>query len=65
MIILNKEYVQQIQKQEIGKSNIVNPKTELTNGGLELLWKPDPFFFSDYAITSADDPSSTNDDWIS
>ena len=34
-------YDQQIQKQETEKSNIVNPKTELSNGRLELLRKPD------------------------
>ena len=45
-------YDQQNQEQETEKSNIVNLKTELTNGRLELLRKPDPFFFSDYTITS-------------
>ena len=44
---------QQIQKQEAENANIVNPKTKLTRGGLELLQqKLDPFFFLDYAITS-------------
>ena len=52
MIIQNMAYDQQIQKQETEKSNIVNPKTKLTNGGLEILRKPDPFFFLDYTITS-------------
>ena len=33
----NMAYDQQIQKQETEKSNIMNPKTELTNGRLELL----------------------------
>ena len=37
MIIQNMAQVQQIQKQETEKSNIVNPKTELTNGRLGLL----------------------------
>ena len=50
MIIQNMAYDQQIQKQETEKSNIVNPKTKLTNSRLELLRKPDPF--SDYTITS-------------
>ena len=44
-------YDQQIQKQETEKSNIVNPKTKLINGRLELLRKPD-LFFSDYTIAS-------------
>ena len=35
-------YDQQIQKQETEKSNIVNPKTELTNGRPKLFQKPDP-----------------------
>ena len=35
-------YDQQIQKQETEKSNIVNPKTGLTNGRLKLLQKLDP-----------------------
>ena len=52
MIIQNMVYDQQIQKQETEKSNIVNPKTKLTNGRLELPRKPDPFFLSDYTITS-------------
>ena len=51
MIIQDMAYDQQIQKREIEKSNIVNPKTKLTNGKLELLRKPDPFF-SDYTIAS-------------
>ena len=42
--------VQQIQKYETEKSNIMNPKTKLTKGRLELLWKLDPFFL-DYTIT--------------
>ena len=50
MIIQNIAYDQQIKKQETEKSNIVNPKTKLTNGRLELLQKPDPF--SDYTIPS-------------
>ena len=50
MIIQNMAYDQQIQKQETEKSNIVNSKTKLTNGRLELIQKPDPF--SDYTITS-------------
>ena len=53
MIIQNMAYAQQIQKQGTENSNIVNPKTKLTKGGLELLrQKLDPFFFSDYTITS-------------
>ena len=51
MIIQNMSYDQQIQKQEIEKSNIMNPKIELTNDRVEFLQKPDPFF-SDYTITS-------------
>ncbi|XP_066381004.1 uncharacterized protein [Miscanthus floridulus] len=47
-------YDQQIQKQETEKSNIVNPKIKLTEGRLELLRKPDPFF-SDYTIASGDE----------
>ena len=50
MIIQNMAYEQQIQKQETEKSNIMNPKTELTNGRLELLQKLDSFFFSDYTM---------------
>ena len=53
MIIQNIAYDQQIQKQETEKSNIMNPKTKLTKGGLELIQqKADPSFLSDYAITS-------------
>ena len=53
MITQNMVYAQQIQKQETENSIIVNPKTKLTKCGLELLrQKLDPFFFSDYAITS-------------
>ena len=37
MIIQNMAYAQQIQKQETKNSNIMNPKTKLTNGRLELL----------------------------
>jgi len=51
MIIQNMAYDQQIQKQESEKSNIMNPKTKLTKGRLELIQKPDPFF-SDYTNTS-------------
>ena len=53
MITQNMAYAQQIQKQETENLIIVNPKTKLTKGGLELLrQKPDPFFFLDYTITS-------------
>ena len=52
MIIQNMAYVQQIQKQETEKSNIVNPETN-QKGDLNFLARnPDPFFFLDYAITS-------------
>ena len=58
MIIQNMAYDQQIQKQETEKSNIVNPKTKLTNDRLELLQKLDP----SSQITPSpltDEPSST------
>ena len=51
MIIQNMAYVQQIQKQETKKSNIVNPKAKLTKGNLNFFDELDPFFFSDYTIT--------------
>ena len=36
MIIQNVAYVQQIQKQETEKSNIVKPKTKITKGNLNF-----------------------------
>ena len=39
MIIQNMAYDQQIQKQETEKSNIVNPKTQLTKVGLNFFDK--------------------------
>ena len=51
MIIQNMAYDQQIQKEETKKSNIMKPKTELTNSRLELLQKTRSFF-SDYTLTS-------------
>ena len=65
MIIQNMTYDQQIQNQETEKSNIVNPKTELTNGTLELLRKPDPSYSQITPSPLTDEPSSTNDDWMS
>ena len=51
-------YDQQIQKQETEKLNIVNPKTELTNGRLELLRKPDHFSSQITPSPQTDEPSS-------
>ena len=51
MSIQNIAYDQQIQKHETKKSNIVNPKTELTKGNLNFFDGPDSFFFLDYTIT--------------
>ena len=65
MIIQNMAYAQQIQKQETEKSNIMNPKTKLTNGRLELFENQ---ILSSSRITQSpltDEPSSSDDDWIS
>ena len=59
MIIQNMAYDQQIQKQETEKSNIMNPKTELTNGRLELLQKLDPSSSKITPSLLTNEPSST------
>ena len=52
-------YDQQIQKQETETSNIVNPKTKITKGRLELLRKLDPSSSQIAQSPRTDEPSST------
>ena len=52
MSIQNMAYDQQIQKQLTEKSNIMNPKIDYPIGNLNFFDGPDPFFSSDYTITS-------------
>ena len=59
MIIENMAYDQQIQKQSTEKSNIVNPKTKLTNGRLELLQKSNPSSSQITPSPQTDEPSFT------